>query len=61
MSQSVAENVAITVEDYLEGRSLFCIAHWLMASFNQEDSLIEFKSVQMSCNLIDLYEDVVFE
>ncbi len=34
--------------------------HWMMASFNQEDAVIEFKSVQMSFNLIDLYEDIVF-
>ncbi|HHL18369.1 MAG TPA: Uma2 family endonuclease [Thiothrix sp.] len=34
--------------------------HWMMVSFDQEDAVIEFKSVGMTCNLIDLYEDVVF-
>ena len=34
--------------------------HWMMASFNQEDAVIEFKNVQMNFNLIDLYEDIVF-
>jgi Uma2 family endonuclease len=33
---------------------------WLLFSFDKEDAMIEFKSVQMKCRLIDLYEDIVF-
>jgi len=33
---------------------------WVMMSFDQEDDVIEFQSIKMTCTLAELYEDVVF-
>lgn len=34
---------------------------WVLFSFDHKDAVIEFNSIGMKCNFIDLYEDVVFD
>ncbi len=34
---------------------------WVMRTFDKSDAVIEFKSILMTFNLIDLYEDINFE
>ena len=34
---------------------------WIMLTFDNSDAVIEFKSIKMTFNLIDLYEDINFE
>jgi len=34
---------------------------WVMLTFDKSDAVIEFKSIQMTFNLVDLYEYINFE
>jgi Uma2 family endonuclease len=59
---SLEEYVLIDPREYYV--ELYCKQddnRWVMLTFDKSDAVIEFKSIQMTFNLIDLYEDVNFE
>lgn len=48
-------------EYYIEQYSRQSNEQWVLSSYNKPEAIIKFTSIDYRCELVDLYEDVVFE